>query len=91
MKENANVNSYDMWTLLISSVRYAMWRQTSVVSDVCSCVRRHYKALEDWQVAQIAREIREELERASKTEKGTLGADCDHKDWIALAEFLEAR
>jgi len=91
MKEFASVRPNDMWLLLINGVRYAMGRQTSSVSDTCGCVRRHYESLEDWQVAQIAREIREEIARYERLGHGTLGADCDHKDWTALAEFLEGK
>jgi hypothetical protein len=88
--ENASVPSNTMWDLLIFSVRYAMGRQTGAVSDMCRHVRVFHKHLEPWQVEQIAREIREEIARAERTERRTLGANCDHEDWIKLAEFLEA-
>jgi hypothetical protein len=94
MTDIAKVNPRDMWLLLINSVRYSMGRQTSAVADTCEIVRRHYKSLEGWQIAQIAREIREELDRAERKlvyRNGFLGAECDHKDWTALAEFLEAK
>ena len=61
MKEAAQVPPHIMWDLLLCSVRYAMGRQTGIVSDVCRHVRSFHKALEPWQIEQIAREIREEI------------------------------
>ena len=91
MRENASVDPNTLWTLLLCTVRYAMGRQTGVVSETCRYVRCYHEHLESWQVAQIAREIREEIERARRIYNTTLGAQCDHEDWIKLAEFLESK
>lgn len=94
MRADTSVTSNDMWILCISGVRYAMGRQTSVVSDMCGIVRKHYQALAPWQVAQIAREIREDLSRAERGlgyPNRLLGAKCDHDDWKSLASFLESK
>jgi len=90
MIENASVPPHTMWTLLLCGVRYAMGRRTGVVSEMSRYVRVHHKSLDVWHRAQIAREIREEIERYERLGHGKLGADCDHKDWVELAEFLEA-
>lgn len=94
MKDNVSVDPNTMWTLLLCTVRYAMGRQTGIVSETCNYVRRYHEHLETWQARQIAREIREELSRAERKvfyNTGFLGAKCDHEDWTKLAKFLEDR
>ena len=84
---DAPVSPDDLWTMLLSTVRYAMGRQTYIVGLTCDMVRRYGGSLTFEQTAQIGREIREEVERAERLGR-TLGADFDHREWVRLAGEL---
>lgn len=84
------VAASDLWTLTLCTVRYAMGRTSSVVSDACSLARHFGGAFEPWQTAQIAREVAETLRMRESLGK-TLGWQCDHDEWAALVVHLTGK
>lgn len=84
---DAPVRPDDLWTLLLCTVRYAMGRQTYIVSLAGDMVRRYGGSLRPEQVAQIGREIRDALAFEERLGR-TLGADMDHREWQRLASEL---
>jgi hypothetical protein len=79
----------DFWHLVLQSVRYCMGRMSYAVGVCCDMVRSYAKHLKPHQVAQIAREIREEVDRAEKDGR-TLGMDFDHRAWKELVTWCDA-
>lgn len=77
---NIEVTYDDFWTMLLSTIRYSMGRQTympSVCIDMCKAYGNY---LAPQQQAQIVKEIKREVELYEGMKK-TLGADCDHRTW----------
>ena len=103
--ELVGVSRRDMWTLLLQSVRYSMGRMSMAPSHSQDMVREHVAALNDHCLAQIQREVVEELERANESRKRALadgaevsrtdcrywlGHECDHRGWLAFANWCGA-
>ena len=76
------VTDAEMWTLLLSSVRYALRRRTYITALTSDIVLKHKHRLQPHQRRQIAREVHQELEA------GQGGDDCDIRAWRALVAGL---
>lgn len=78
----------DLWPMLMSAVRYALGRRSYIVSEACSWVRQYRHGLTDYQLLQIKREVKEELDRRAE-----LGLRCgdamDHEQWTGLVRWIE--
>ena len=77
----------DLYSLLLSQVRYSMGRMTYIVGECCRRVREYWKDLEPAHRSMILRDVTEELdcyERAGKL----CGMDFDHREWVALREWM---
>lgn len=87
-RSHAPVSPDDLWTLILCTVRYAMGRQTYIVGLAADMVRRYGASLDQRQVAQIAREIRDALAFEERLGR-QLGADMDHREWQRLADEID--
>lgn len=85
-----NVDNNDIWTMLLSTVRYSMGRQTGMVSRSQELVFAYIDALSLEQIRQIRDEVRQEVEMHERS--GTkLGAGIDHRSWKQFVEDLDDR
>lgn len=78
------VATFDLWCLILSQVRYAMGRETAIVSHTREVVTKYANGLTSAQLAQIQREVLDELRRVEKDGKW-LGHSTDHTEWATLA------
>jgi len=62
-------------TLLLCSFRYALGRQTSIVSVIVKYLLEDWNGLDEWVREQIKRDIRNAIER------NEIGMDCDRDEW----------
>ena len=74
--------------MLISAVRYALGRQSYIVSDTCTFVASVRKKLSQECVKIIIRDIKESLRFYERMGK-RCGMECDEQDWNALLEVLK--
>lgn len=72
-------------TMAVSSVRYALGRQTYITKATCQAIRWCIDELDKRDIKVMIRDIRE-----AKDQMGMIGMACDHKEWVALLKFLEA-
>lgn len=56
------MDAYELGSLLVYAMRYALGRQTYAVNDVCGAIRKHWPRLLDREKGVIKRDIREWLE-----------------------------
>jgi len=84
------ITPYKLWVWMLCSLRYAMGRRSSVVSDIAEDLIQYFHVFDTHQRKQFIREIREELERAENMGR-TLGDPMDHKLWEETANKLESR
>jgi hypothetical protein len=77
----------DMWLMLLSMVRYALHRSSYIVGDACEMVLRFRGYLTSSQVAQIAREVSDTLEKAESV-GATVGMKMDHETWTQFVQDL---
>lgn len=75
--------------ILICAVRYALGRQSYIVSVVCGYVADKRKTLSQNCLNVIIRDIEDELERFHEAGQ-TLGMECDERDWKKLLQILKA-
>jgi hypothetical protein len=78
------MNKEDRGTILVSAVRYALGRQTYIVSDTCRIVRESAYETTDRQREIIEHDIRTALAQCRA------GAPCDEREWVSLLEWLGA-
>lgn len=76
-----------LFSMLVSSVRYAMGRASYITSLTCGMVTAYAKHLHQHEVEVIARDIAEGLDHAVH-KGGYLGMRCDHNDWKFLLHWL---
>lgn len=69
--------------LLISSVRYALGRQTYIVADTANIVRKYSKKLTKPNKEVIIRDIETALLQ------GRAGSAIDHQEWVTLLQDLK--
>lgn len=75
-------------SMIMSAFRYALGRQTGVVSETCDYVRGNLSKLQNKWVIMIRREIVQyfdDIERGLKT-----AMCCDKDQWRALKKDLDA-
>lgn len=87
MKAAIAIESSELWTMLLSTVRYSMGRSSYIVSTTCDLVRKYRHHLNQHQVVQIRREIEEAL-RSAEDRWCRLGMECDHREWWKLVGDL---
>ena len=84
----------DLFTLLLSTVRYSLGRRTYMSTEAPELVCKYGSSLEYWQLQQIADEIDRVLTEYERAET-TLGDRCDHESWRRgverMREMLEQR
>ena len=78
----------ELFWLLLGNVRYAMGRMSTAPMVAQDAVRKCAHALRRQQLAQIAREVREELARC-EANGHSLGMECDHRSWMVFADAIE--
>ncbi len=83
------VNAADLWTLLLSTIRYSLGRQTYMVQYSTELFERYGEALTVMQRLQIAREILQEVERCERQGK-TCGSEGDHVHWKTFVKHYNA-
>lgn len=84
MLPEVKVAPLDMWTLLLSTIRYSMGRSSYITDTAPKLVIQYASALRASQLEQIAREIEEEIAVYEKNGR-TLGMQMDHDGWIRSA------
>jgi hypothetical protein len=81
------VSPDDLWTMLLSTIRYSMGRATYMPS-VCADYYEKFKSEFTLEMRrQIYREITEEIARAERLGT-TLGMDFDHAVWVNLSNRI---
>lgn len=90
IQQEVLVTPHKMWIWMLCSLRYAMGRRSTVVSDIAEDLIQYFHVFDDYQRKQFIREIREELQRAENMGV-TLGDPMDHNLWQATADKLESR
>lgn len=85
--ESANVLQRDLWTMLLSTIRYSMGRMTYMSSEAPALYHRYKSKLTTDQKSQLYREVSEELEGVTRVGK-LLGMQCDHDEWVRLRDQL---
>lgn len=89
-KEGLIIRQEHLWPLLLQSVRYALGRMTYAVTETISMVKEYASFLSEAECRQLQREIQEEITRAVAQGR-FVGMECDHREWAALATWLEDR
>ena len=84
------VRSEDLWTMLLSTVRYSMGRATYMPGLCAELYDRYQEHLSREERLQIMREIEAEIEFRART-GGKLGWDCDHQVWVNLIARIRAK
>lgn len=90
MTHAIKVNQHDLWIMVLNYVRYAMGRMSTAPSTAADFVRTYWAAFRPDERAQIRDEIRTEIERYARNGQ-TLGHDCDHRIWVNLLAWCDAR
>ncbi len=85
----AEVGQEDLYLLLVSAVRYALFRRTYIVSTTCSALARYAPILTSDQRGVIIRNITEAIYQAEWDGK-KVGDDCDHQAWLGAVDSLVA-
>jgi hypothetical protein len=89
-----DLDSHTIGTLVICATRYAMGRRSTAPSIVCSAVRACWQWMEPQDRSTLVRDLRDELDRAERGiygEQRTLGARCDHREWLTLLDWCMER
>lgn len=89
------INDGDTQLIILSAVRYAMGRQTYIVSVTCDWVRHHWNIIDDRTRELIKRDINEAIAEHNRKGQndgapwtGRLGMEMDYKDWVKLSEWI---
>ena len=82
------ISQYELFGLLVWSLRYAVGRQTYVVQEVCDLLRKYHEVLTDDQRAQIASDILGALKDAG-TAGRFLGATFDEREWREVLKLYK--
>lgn len=87
--ENIDINVEDLEILLMSSMRYAMGRQTYIVGETCGIIKQYWKTVRGNCKTVLRRDLTEAIDRVKRA-GGFLGADFDHAKWEDLLKFMDA-
>lgn len=82
------VNNADLWTLLLSCIRYSMGRRSYITAYAPEMVKRYHQVLSADQLRQIKEEISHELGREFAS-PGHLGYKIDIENWQELANWCQ--
>lgn len=86
-KPGISVDNDDLWTMLISTIRYSMGRMTYMPGYCVDLYQSYKSALTVNQIYQIRDEV---FRETRDVEDGRLlGMECDHKTWMAFIALLE--
>ena len=85
--DRPTVNTTDLWTMIMCTLRYAMGRRSYITSLAADLVRIYKSWLEPTELDQIKRELKRELERSNELGR-TLGDPPDHDVWKKLESEL---
>ena len=85
----AEVRNDDLYTMLISSIHYAMGRQSYITSETCELVRRYAKHLTSDSLDTIADRVTERLEQARRLNQ-TLGSAGDQREFEHLVGWIRS-
>lgn len=75
--------------MLICAVRYALGRQTYIVSDTVEYVLARKYDLSDWCKRTIARDVWDDFDKASKKYGYTVMVRYNYKEWWRLIKALD--
>lgn len=82
--EKEDISPHHLGVMLVSSVRYALGRQTYIVAETAHIVRTYLKMMNSEDIIVMARDIGQ----ASK--EGRLGMECDMHEWeILLSQLIQ--
>jgi hypothetical protein len=84
------IRTEDLWTMLLSTIRYSMGRRSYVTGLTSDLVKLYSQYLEPTELDQIKREVSKEIE-VSEQGGRTLGDPPDHEIWKNLVKFLTER
>lgn len=82
------VNKFDLWIMLLSTIRYSMGRQTYMPSLCRDLILSYHSILNIDELEQIVREITRELQLYTDLGK-TLGSKYDHETWQQTVKTVE--
>lgn len=85
---STEISNADLWTMLLSTIRYSMGRMTYMPSLCRGMLKRYGRNLKYEQLRQIQKEIMEELRQAIAANR-TLGDKCDDDEWRAAVQDIE--
>lgn len=88
--DQIHVSQQQLYLMLVSSLRYAMGRQTYIVAETANYLRSYWKHLDKGMREVVLRDLNEELRKADELGY-KLGADFDHKEWVVLRNELTER
>ena len=84
-----NINTSDFWLMFMSTIRYSMGRRTYMPGVCVDLYKKYNYVLDGDQREHIRREIKKELEDATK-EGQLLGDKINHQIWENLVEMIDA-
>ncbi len=79
---------HDTQFVAVVALRYCHGRQSYAPGLVCDWVKRHWKNIDPRTRGLMMRDLRGELARCRRS-GSTLGADFDHRDWVAFLTWME--
>ena len=77
-----------LWTMIVSTVRYALGRRSYIVAETADIVRTYFPLFTVAQVEQLTKEIKEALKLAEGRGEH-LGMAMDHDTWTSLVKDLQ--
>lgn len=80
----------DLYTLIYSSLGYALGRRTYITQVTAEHVRTYWPALRPWQRGHVLRLLRETVERYNRIST-LIGDEVDDAAWRALLSWCEAQ
>lgn len=86
--DETTVSNSDLWTMLLSTIRYSMGRMTYMPSLCRDMLKQYGRSLKREQLMQIQREIMQELQHAIAASR-TLGDKCDDDEWRAAVQDIQ--
>jgi hypothetical protein len=82
------ISQTDLDTLMIGATRYALGRQSYIVSEQCNLIRRYWDRMSQNTRDVIKHDIESAIANAENMGR-TLGMKQDHRNWRSLLAELE--
>jgi len=83
LRDDVNVTSSELGTMLIYAERYAMGRSTAAPTEVCDLIRKYWNKLDKNDRECLVRDVNTAIERGRP-----LGMSCDAVVWKDLAAWM---